>query len=74
MSEPVVARLFSASTVRGGGCTPTMGLVAMIQGRSGAEWTAMLSLDQAGQLIDALAGALALIEEEAAQAAAATKQ
>lgn len=74
MSEPVAGRVFSASAVRGGGRTPTVGLVAMIQGRPGAEWTAMLTLDQAEQLIDALTGALALIEEEAAAAATATKQ
>lgn len=74
MSKPQPGRTFSASAVRGGGEVATIGLVSTLEGRPGAEWSAMLTIEQAEQLIDTVQGALDLIEEEAAQAAAATKQ
>lgn len=74
MSKPQAGRTFSASAVRGGGQVPTVGLVSTVEGRSGAEWSAHLTIEQAEQLIDTVQGALDLIEQEAAQTAAATKQ
>lgn len=67
-------RIFNASATRGGGREPTVGLVFGVDDRPGADWTVRLTVAQAARLIEAVQGALDLIEEEAAEAAAATKQ
>lgn len=74
MSDVVPGREFSASAVRGGGLEPRVGVVVTVESHPGAEWAATLSVEQAQQLIDRLSDALFLIEQEAMEAAAATRQ